>query len=476
MKRTFAEKLGLVLIASIFAIDIYRAAVQSCTVDEATTYNEYASKSIVEILTLPYDANNQILHTILCRLAVRTLGVSELTLRLPSLLGGLLFLAMSYRLCRLYFGGGWLFFTALGTLVLNPFTLDYLSIARGYGLAAGLLLTACFQLSRHLLEPVWNPRWLRTASFALGFAVAANFTFAIPAVALALVFLSLEMWELRRLRFWDAVNQLILPGTVAAAVIVLLPLLHASPGVFYFGAKTLADSLTSMTLPALVHHHTPLAPFGSWLNGNTPLFLTVAAILMAVAMLAAMLSAKRGKRMPLLLTGGTLALSCAMLAAIHLITGMLYPYARTGLYLVILFTLAAWSAVPPSAFARKAAVAIAAPLLVLFAAQITAGPYNTWVLDSGTKAMVNLVRTDMARTHPTQTMLASENVLRQNLNFYRRRYHLNTVALINNNSLARRADYYFLSPSTASLIAERHLKVLYRDPVSHQILAKAPSP
>jgi uncharacterized membrane protein len=463
--------MAMALIALVFALNVYRAAIQSCTVDEATTYNNFASKSVTEIFTLPYDANNQILHTILCRWAVRTFGVSELALRIPSLLGGLLFLAMSYRLCRLYFGRGWLFLAVLCGLAINPLTLDFLSIARGYGLAAGLFLVACDQLSRHLLEPAWNPRRLTRASFALGMATAANLTFSIPAIALVLVFLHLEMWERRRLRFWDAVNQLIVPGTVAAAVLLILPLIRAARGDFYFGANSVQTSIESMAFPALVHHATPLAAFGRWLAASAPLLLGIAAILLV----AAILFAARGgpdtfpRRMPIQLTGGALAVSCAMLLAAHTATGMLYPLSRTGLYLVVLFTFGLGSL---AAYTRAAVSILAAPILLLFALQLTAGPYSNWVFDSGTKTIVNRIRADMARTGAVNVRIAAGHFLQPSLNFYRRRYHLNGVARVEENSLANPADYYVLLPQDGPVVNDKHLEILYRDPVSLQVLAK----
>jgi hypothetical protein len=313
------------------------------------------------------------------------------------------------------------------------------------------------------------------ASFALGAAVAANLTFAIPAVALVLVFLHLEKWELGRLRFWDAVNQLILPGTVASAVLLLLPLIKASRDAFYFGAKSISDSIDSLTFPALVHHTNRLINFGRWMEALAPVFLGGAAVLI----LAAILSAARGgpgtfaRRMPVLLTGGTLALSCALLVTAHTAAGLLYPAGRTGLYLVVLFTLAVGSlAVPYGATARGAAVGLAAPILILFATQLTAGPYHAWVFDSGSKAIVKLILSDMRGTGKKEIHIAAGHYLQPTLNFYRRRFHLNAVARVTEDSFDHPADYYVLIPEEEALVKKKRLEVMYRDPASLQILAK----
>lgn len=476
-----AQRIGMALIGLLFAINVYRAAIQSCTVDEAFTFNEFASKPLSRILTAPYDANNQVLHTILCHWVMQFFGVSELTLRMASLLGGLLFMVMCYRLCRLYFGTSWLFLSTLGLLILNPFTLDYLSVARGYGLAAGLLLLAIDQLSRVLLEGAWEERRLARASFALGLSVAANLTFAVPAIALVLIFLHLEMWEGRGLRFWDAVNHLILPGATAALLILLLPLIGASRDNFYFGAKTFRSAIASVATPMLVHHETALAPMGRLAMPAVPLLLGACTVFLVASMLAATSrsAAEWPRRMPLLLNGGVLGMSCGIVFLAHQLTGLLYPHSRTGLYLVVELTISAACGILFSRGSRfSSTLSIVAglaaiPLLVLFLGQITVGPYQMWVFDSGTKKIVNLIRSDVVKTRARTVRVGANHYLQPSLNFYRRRYHIKELARIEDAGPDVAAEYYVLMPQESYLLKSRSLEVLYRDPVSSQILAKS---
>jgi len=75
-------------------------------------------------------------------LATQIFGTSELTVRLPALLGATLYITASYRLCRLLSRSLVLQLALFVCLVYNPFIFDYLVTARGYALALGLLMWA----------------------------------------------------------------------------------------------------------------------------------------------------------------------------------------------------------------------------------------------------------------------------------------------------------------------------------------------
>src|SRR5580704_7068382 len=78
----------------------YRAAVQSITVDEATTYLSYVRGNWASIWT-NYDANNHILYSILAQLSVRAFHISEFSLRLPTVIAGLFFIIGIHRVLEL---------------------------------------------------------------------------------------------------------------------------------------------------------------------------------------------------------------------------------------------------------------------------------------------------------------------------------------------------------------------------------------
>src|SRR6185437_5885015 len=91
--------LAVILLGFLFATNIYRAATQSITVDEAFTYNQFVPDPgpPEPIQRAPYNYN---LNTLLAKLSVQLLGLSELTFRLPSVLGGLVYFVALLLLCR----------------------------------------------------------------------------------------------------------------------------------------------------------------------------------------------------------------------------------------------------------------------------------------------------------------------------------------------------------------------------------------
>lgn len=91
------ERIAVLLFAlARTALCGYRAATQSITVDEATTYLTYVREHWANVWS-NYDPNNHILYSILAQLSVRAFHVSEFALRLPSVLAGFFFVIGVHR-------------------------------------------------------------------------------------------------------------------------------------------------------------------------------------------------------------------------------------------------------------------------------------------------------------------------------------------------------------------------------------------
>src|SRR5438874_9715791 len=98
-RTVICPALALALLGAILIANVYRASTQSVTHDEAVTYESFLAQKQYRIFTR-FDANHHLLHTHLCFLTTFLFGASELSMRLPSLCGGVLYLWMCYRLCR----------------------------------------------------------------------------------------------------------------------------------------------------------------------------------------------------------------------------------------------------------------------------------------------------------------------------------------------------------------------------------------
>src|SRR5471032_3022245 len=138
---TASTKTAQALLAALFAVNVYRAATQSVTPDEARTYNRFVGPPLREAFRV-MTANNHVLNTLLAILSTSYFHLTDLALRLPSVLCGGLYLWAVYRLSRRTFGTGLLCLAAVALLSLNPLVLDYLSAARGYGMALAFWMWA----------------------------------------------------------------------------------------------------------------------------------------------------------------------------------------------------------------------------------------------------------------------------------------------------------------------------------------------
>ena len=106
------------------------------TVDEAFSFLNYSyTKDYLNIGI----ANNHILNSILVGI-ISPLGISELFLRIPNLIFGIIYLILilffsskkdNYIICSLI-------------LILNPYLFDYFAISRGYGIGSSLIFLSCY--------------------------------------------------------------------------------------------------------------------------------------------------------------------------------------------------------------------------------------------------------------------------------------------------------------------------------------------
>ncbi len=129
---------GLALVAYTIA----RAARVPFTHDESLTFLNAVAQPIGRVVGLAFrDPNNHALNTWSMYLADRLFGPSEIALRSPNLTAHALYLVSSAFLARRIAprASG---FAVFALLNLNPFLLEFFSLARGYGLALGFVMAS----------------------------------------------------------------------------------------------------------------------------------------------------------------------------------------------------------------------------------------------------------------------------------------------------------------------------------------------
>jgi hypothetical protein len=308
--------LAVVFLTGLFALQIYRAATLSITVDEARVFKDFIHPDPA-VLLARYDAAHHVLQTYLSWFFAKRWGGSELVLRIPALLAAIAYFGFVYRFSARLFGG-YPPAAIAGILVLaaNPLVLDHLALARGYGVALALFAWAVwFALEDRLFA----------AGVLSGLSVASNLTFLVPALALAVAVFAFT----RRRR--AMLLEYVAPGSLICAFIIVLPVLHATPGHFYFGTPDFSRMFTSLVDASLDRRY--------W--GAPVRLLGVVLGLVALAVAAGALGRKCREARLLSLT---LFLSLAATVAIHVVLNTPYPFFRTGLWLIFLMTAAALAA------------------------------------------------------------------------------------------------------------------------------------
>lgn len=322
---------------------VLRARLIPMTVDEVTTVINHVPRSIPDILFYSTDAvpNNHIINTLFIKLLVWFFGVFHFTVRIPALSGGVLFILTATAFaCK--GANAWLRALAFIMLVGNPFVLEFFSLARGYGLAVGIMLAAIYQAVQYFENQKYTH--LVAAAWLGALAVETNFT----VLNWYVPFLFLLLWGAAQDRSHARIRSLapILAAGIVIALLAYLPIvrMRASDQFQFWGMSSFYKDTLSALLRSSVHGK---AYFGR----HTTDWLCVIYIgFTLVSLLLGIWKWRENKwrlNTPILLAG-----MCGAAVLFNLTQGFLFktPYldARTSIFFYPLFalqiiTLARWT-------------------------------------------------------------------------------------------------------------------------------------
>ena len=158
----------IIVLLFLLSYVIYRACSLCFTHDEALSF-----KIILGDRFLAGTANNHLLNTFLMSVCYKFLGNSEISLRLPNILGFMLYAFACFELLKNK--SFIILFSGICLLLLNPYLIDFFSLARGYGLALGFFMMSVLYLLRATSSRIAG-RFYRYGSIALLFSTAACFS------------------------------------------------------------------------------------------------------------------------------------------------------------------------------------------------------------------------------------------------------------------------------------------------------------
>lgn len=463
--------LAILILIALSATNLYRAKTQSITCDEAYSYELWISQPLSRMY-VAYDASNHVLQTLLSKISVAAFGVSEFTLRLPTLLAGFLYFIAVYRLSSLVFGKGVLFLISVSVLSLNPLLLDLLSAARGYGLALALCAWALFYMVK---GPPQSPYQMLRLALLLALSVSSNVTFLFIDAGLAALFVGTLLTDSRAA--FRSLTYFIIPGIVLTLIIIGGAMRNTHSGDFYFGLPSLARSSKSLvyislvhrlTLPGIHYYYDALVRFVDFI---TAWFVPITLCLSGVVLLAIK---KASLIQPpdrfLFFSAGALLFSIGASYLAHMATGLLYPITRTGLPWIVFFLLTCLGLVKKPALRWPMLIFLPACSL-WFVFEFNTNQYAEWSYDAGTKRIVTLLRNQHQAEPDKNWQVGVSWVLLPSMNFYKSLYHLNWFEPIDTRTGTDGLTRFVLVDQDTQLVQTLGLHASYIDPVSSQVLA-----
>jgi 4-amino-4-deoxy-L-arabinose transferase-like glycosyltransferase len=457
------EITGVVLVCALLvAYDATRCRTMSLTHDEALTYAWHVTGSVYDIVwfnTPGIPANNHLLFTLFAKLSVLLFGDSEVALRLPSILAYALFCAavaaIIFRQLR-----GLLGLLCLIFVVLNPYIVDMMSIARGYGLGLALSMagTWCLLHDGEAAQP--RPaRWAGWAAVCFGLAVLANLTFLlIFAVALCLtVFVRLDGWWHGRTTPGRAIASMIVPLLVSAALAPLLirqiPLVGQNGDLQVGGATSfLADTIGSLlngTLYFTDYGHTGYILLVIFAYA-VPIFALAAGII-DWSRSANSVNLPRVNRDLLIIV--VLLVGTALLSVLqHHLRGVAYLSGRRAIFLYPLWGIACSGLLAATQRWPVRRRWIAGPALVMaelvmvahFVLAANLRMTLDWRYDSQTKAMMRDLEALLPRDGPPRYRLGVTWLFAPSINYYLRRNGWTSVAPVTRDGPLGPYDAYYV--------------------------------
>lgn len=390
----FQKAVFFLIFAALFCVVVYRAMHLTFTHDESLSYQIINGDE-----GLKGTANYHYLNTWLMNICQHVFGDSELSLRLPNVLAFLLYAFYAYRLLL---PNSFFLLTLSGAflLLLNPYLLDFFSLARGYGLSLGFMLASlyhCLQLDKNeaSLTTFIKKAFICMALAALG--LLANFNLLNFYLS---VFVVLGVKTILYVRANTAFTKKQVAAAVLCALACCLPLLVAMQRLLvlketnqlYYGSDSFDYTLYALTVCSF--------DFSQYVDGSQETIAQATKYLFAGISVYALLAFRKcDKRLLQLLL--ILSMIVVGLFIENRFFSALFPLNRTSIYLAPLYALLCYyfllslrnqlKSKPGGAAIAVPAIAISVALVYNIFHRLNLNQVGDWYLEAHTKQTIQLL-------------------------------------------------------------------------------------
>ncbi len=457
----------------------YRAYSLSFTHDESLTYNYMVHNSIMDIIsnnTSYISANNHILNTLFMKAFEGVLGNSEFSLRLQSLIAHCLYLLFTFKLLK---GTGSKTAVLCGFLLLNvnPYLLDFFSLARGYAMAITFMIMSIWYFAAFI--KAGKHGYLVASFIAACLSVLSNFALLNYLAVLFIMYEAYLFYEYKPLK--TAFKIILRKNVVVFITLAIMLAICYEPirilrqaNQFYFGGeKGFWDDTVGTLIDTFLYHQS--------YNGIVSIVQVIVAIVPCLLIVTLFYNGAR-KKWDVASTHGllfisTLLLIIAVCTAQHILLGTKFLEERYALFLVPLFIFVVIFFLSIIAGREKA---IKLPALILLVALSGASVYHfsrtanlsftyNWEYDAATKRMLNDLASEAAKSQEKKTTLGITWLYEPSINFYRVTKNLDWLTPVDRSGPDGDYDFYYVENLT-SLNAQRNIIKEY--PVTHSYLLK----
>ncbi len=453
---------------------VYRAYNLSITHDEGLSFeiilgNKYLSET----------ANNHFLNTFLMSVCYKLFGSSELSLRIPNILGFILYAFACFELLKNK--NIFIILTGISLLLLNPYLMDFFSLARGYGLGLGFFMLSLLYLLRATQAKTTNS-FLIKASLTMLFSVAAcfsNLTYInTNLVVLSLLFISFLVMK----KEWKGSRKMIVLTTIillinlcclAGLMIELLKLRDAHElyqgGTNGFIPDTL-DGLVQCSLYLSSLHYSQLFK----------LVLCRSVLLLYIIMLVYVILIHEYSKLSVLMIFLSLMVIGPLLE--NLFFGTALPAGRTALLYIPLmglsvsFFMEGLLDTSPQLIARNAVNVFTffiffVPVSFNFLTNMNLSYCLEWQYDMDSKNMLQELN-KIRHKKNSQTSLGITWFFYSSINFYRNTLHLDWLNEVGKGGLKPENDYYYISDDELNIIPPNDIKIIKYYQHTHNYLVQ----
>ncbi|MES2568262.1 MAG: hypothetical protein V4565_15420 [Bacteroidota bacterium] len=316
----------------VFIVVALRSYLVPFNHDETATFFMYIQSGKYWPFHSQVDANNHVLNSFLGNICFHLFGSSPFSSRLPNLIGLIILIIATYRICKkLNHFGSKVFLTA-GILV-SFHWITFFSACRGYGISMAMLLMGIALLMEYIEDTNYKNKFLCCLLF-FQLAISANLILIIVVLLLSAIIAIVQLFN----------------KTLFKPIIIIAWLIHLGAiyywlsfsfflqdnGALYYGA---GDSYWKVTFVSLVQ----------LIFGFENSVVKYSLILLFILVLVSVGYLNRNAFMKLkelfkkpslsLLFAGILAALCLGFYLMHKLMGVNYPEDRTGLFFYLFFVL-----------------------------------------------------------------------------------------------------------------------------------------